>query len=84
MLRIAADGCLYLTEYGQPEALHRARDAGDGLQGRQRQSRCRSISRAVCCPVKRRSRKARVYLKTVQAVDACYRSAQTGMVVNLG
>ena len=84
MIRIAAGWELFTdASIGQPEILHRPRECRRRATRATASRRCRSISRSVCCPVKRRSRKAPQYLKTVQAVDACYRSAQTGIAGEL-
>ena len=83
MLRIAPDGALYCTEYGQPEALHLAPIATTGYKGDSVRAVQKHFVNCLLSGEVAESEGA-LYLKTVQAVDACYRSAQTGMVVNLG
>jgi predicted dehydrogenase len=83
MLRMAPDGSLYRTEYGQPEALHLPASAATGYKGDSVKALQEHFARCLLSGEPAESEAAR-YLRTVQAVEACYRSAQTGTVVNLG
>lgn len=81
-LRVAPDGCLWLTEYGQAERPHvfPTRDAGyKGDSVRATQEHLLNCLRTG----QRSESEGRDYLQTVQAVFACYRSAETGQVVTL-
>jgi predicted dehydrogenase len=83
MLRIAPDGALYCTAYGQPEKLHRPASQASGYKGDSVKALQEHFAQCLLSGDQAES-EAGQYLKTVQAVDACYRSAQTGMAVNLG
>lgn len=81
-LRMSDDGRLWLTEYGQAERPHEFPIPAVGYKGdsvRATQAHLLDALRAG-----RPSESAgRDYLKTVEAVFACYRSAEAGQVVEL-
>ncbi len=80
MVRMTADGKLWLTEHGTPEAPHDFPATDQGYKG----DSLRAMSQhAVGCfqsgaPAESEGRE---YLKTVAAVFACYQSAETVKVV---
>jgi len=82
MVRIAATGHMFLTEYGSPEAalplsVPEAGYKGDSVMALQRHiAQCLLTGEAAEC-------EAAAYLHTVKAVEACYRSAQTGVQVRV-
>jgi predicted dehydrogenase len=82
MVRMTPDGKLWITEHGQEERPHEFPASGEGYKG----DSVRAMSEhAVEClrsgaPAESEGRE---YLKTVAAVFACYRSAETGQGVSL-
>jgi predicted dehydrogenase len=81
-IRIAADGNLYVTEYGKPEALGLPARPGPGYKGDSVKALQEHFADCLRSGEPAESEGA-VYLRTVQAVEACYHSAQTGMPVSL-
>jgi len=86
MLRIAADGNLFLTDYEKPEILgpmnipalvYKEGYKGDSVKALQQHFAGCLLSGEAS------ESEGAEYLKTVMAVDACYRSAETGMPVNI-
>ena len=82
MLRLTTDGRLWLSEYGQAEREHLFPTSSEGYKGDSVKATQEHLLDCL------RSGKAcesegRDYLKTVEAVFACYRSAETGQVVRL-
>ena len=82
MIRIAADGNLFLTDYGKPETLLPVKIPSEGYKGDSVKALQEHFAGCLLSGEVSESEGAE-YLKTVMAVDACYRSAQTGMPVNL-
>ncbi len=81
-LRLSADGRLWLTEYGQAEREHAFPTTGEGYKGdsvRATQEHLIDCLRSG----ERSESEGRDYLKTVEAVFACYRSAETGRPATL-
>jgi predicted dehydrogenase len=83
MIRIAPDGALYVTTYGQPETLCLPANPTPGYKGDSVRAVQEHFAHCLRSGEPAES-EAAAYLRTVQAVDACYRSAATGKVVNLG
>jgi predicted dehydrogenase len=81
MLRIAADGNLFLTEYERPEILVPMEIPPQGYKGDSVKALQQHFAGCLLSGEEAESEGAE-YLKTVRAVDACYRSAETGMTVN--
>jgi predicted dehydrogenase len=82
MIRIAADGGLFLTEYGKPELRCPVQVPAEGYKG----DSVRALQEHfVACLLSGETAESEGadYLKTVRAVDACYRSAETGLPVKL-
>ena len=82
MIRMPPDGHLWLTEYPRSEREHSFPLATKGYKGdsvHATQSHLADCLRSG----QRCESEGRDYLKTVQAVFACYRSAETGQVVSL-
>ena len=82
MLRISPDGALHITAYGKPEALHRPASPTPGYKGDSVKALQEHLADCLRSGEPAES-EGMTYLKTVQAVDACYRSAQSGAVVSL-
>jgi D-apiose dehydrogenase len=80
MIRIAPDGNLFVTEYGKGETIHPLDTPAQGYKGDSVAALQRHFARCLLSGEGFESEGAE-YLKTVGAVDACYRSAQTGMHV---
>jgi predicted dehydrogenase len=81
-LRLSPDGRLWLTEYGKPEREHSFLTTTEGYKGdsvRATQQHLIDCLRSS----KPSESDGRDYLKTVGAVFACYRSAETGQPVAL-
>lgn len=82
MIRIAPDGNFFLTDYGSAENLISMCVPAQGYKGdsvkalQQHMAECMWSGKAC-------ESEGAEYLKTVKAVDACYRSAQTGAPVHL-
>lgn len=83
MVRIAADGSLFLTEYGKPEMLCATRVPSEGYKG---DSVCALQRHFAACLLSGEAAESEGadYLKTVKAVEACYRSAETGLPARIG
>jgi predicted dehydrogenase len=82
MLRLSPDGRLWLTAYGQVEREHAFPTTAEGYRGDS--ARATQEHLIDCLRSGRRSESEGCdYLKTVQAVFACYRSAETGQAVTL-
>jgi predicted dehydrogenase len=82
MLRLTTDGKLWLTEHGQAEREHSFPTSTQGYKGdsvRATQEHLIDCLRSG----KASESEGRDYLKTVAAVFACYRSAETGQRVTL-
>jgi predicted dehydrogenase len=82
MVRIAPDGNLFVTDYGNPE-VHRQIDVtaggykGDSVRALQEHfAACLRSGEAA-------ESEGADYLKTVRAVDGCYRSAESGLPVRI-
>jgi predicted dehydrogenase len=82
MIRIATDGRMFLTNYGKPEILLPMNIPPEGYKGDSVKALQEHFTGCLLSGEVSESEGA-VYLKTVMAVDACYRSAQTGMPVNI-
>jgi D-apiose dehydrogenase len=80
IVRMDAEGNLFLTRYGEPEQRHEFEKPLTGYRG---DSVLALQRHAIDCL--RRGHPAesegRTYLKTIEAVEACYRSADTGRPV---
>jgi predicted dehydrogenase len=82
LLRLSPDGRLWLTEYGWSEVPHDFPTPAEGYKGDS--VRATQEHLVDCLRSGRRSEsEGRDYLHTVQAVFACYRSAETGQGVAL-
>ena len=82
MIRLTPDGHLWLTEYPHQEREHSFPAATEGYKGDSVHATQAHL--AECLRSDQRSEsEGRDYLKTVQAVFDCYRSAETGQVVSL-
>jgi predicted dehydrogenase len=81
-IRIAGDGNLYITEYGQPEVRCPVDGPRQGYKGDSVKALQEHLAQCLRSGEVAESEGAD-YLKTVRAVDACYRSAETGMAVKL-
>jgi D-apiose dehydrogenase len=82
MLRLSPDGRLLLTEYGQPEVPHPFPIPVEGYRGDSVRATQEHLIGCLRSGQPSES-EGRDYLKTVQAVFACYRSAETGQAVPL-
>jgi predicted dehydrogenase len=82
MIRIAADGSLFLTEYGKPEFRYPLQIPADGYKGDSVYALQQHFVECLLSGETAESEGAD-YLKTVRAVDACYRSAETGLPVRI-
>jgi predicted dehydrogenase len=82
MIRIAADGSLFLTEYGKPEFHCPLQIPAEGYKGDSVRALQEHFAACLVSGDAAESEGAD-YLKTVQAVDACYRSAETGLPVRI-
>ena len=82
MIRIAPDGSLFVTDYGQPEISHPMQVPVEGYKG---DSVFAVQQHFVACLLSGESAESEGanYLKTVTAVEACYRSAETGLPVSI-
>jgi predicted dehydrogenase len=81
-LRMTPDGKLWLTEYGQPERPHEYEVPTLGYKGDSVRATQEHLIDCLRSGLPSES-DGRDYLKTVAAVFACYRSAETGRVVEL-
>ena len=83
MLRMDTQGNLFITRYGQGEQSHLYAKPEKGYKG---DSILATQQHAIEClkSGKPAESEGRDYLKTVEAVEACYRSAQNGQPVILG
>jgi D-apiose dehydrogenase len=82
MLRMSADGRLWLTKHGQPEQPHEFYTTSVGYKGDS--VRATQEHLIECLQNGKPSESdGRDYLKTVAAVFACYESAKKGEVVKL-
>jgi len=82
MIRIAPDGNLYLTGYGKPEIRHPLRVPSEGYKGDSVHAVQQHFAACLVSGEAAESEGAG-YLKTVRAVEACYRSAETGLPVRI-
>jgi D-apiose dehydrogenase len=82
MIRIAADGRLFLTEYGTPEALLPMAVTAEGYKGDSVKALQEHFAKCLVSGEVSESEGAG-YLNTVMAVEACYRSAGTGLPVKI-
>jgi predicted dehydrogenase len=82
MIRIAADGTLSLTDYERPEILVAMEIPAQGYKGDSVRALQQHFAGCLLSGEASES-EGSDYLKTVMAVDACYRSAETGMPVNI-
>jgi predicted dehydrogenase len=82
MLRLSPDGRLWLTEYGQPEREHHFPTTSLGYKGDSVRATQEHLIDCLRSGQPSES-DGRDYLKTVQAVFACYQSAESGPVVTL-
>ena len=82
MIRLAADGNLFLNDYGKPEILLPLKIPVEGYKGDSVKSLQQHMAGCLLSGEASESEGAE-YLKTVMAVDACYRSAETAMPVNI-
>ena len=82
MIRIAADGSLFLTDYGRPEAVYPMQVPAQGYKGDSVRALQQHFAECLLSGEAAESEGAD-YLKTVRAVDACYRSAETGLPVKI-
>ncbi|HTS31941.1 MAG TPA: Gfo/Idh/MocA family oxidoreductase [Bryobacteraceae bacterium] len=83
MLRIAPDGSLYLADYGKSEILCPLQIPCEGYKGDSVRALQQHFAACLRSGEAAESEGAD-YLKSVRAVEACYRSAETGMPVRLG
>jgi len=82
MVRLTGDGRLWLTEYGGAEREHRFAISRSGYKGDSVWATQAHL--AECLRTGQRSESdGRDYLRTVRAVEVCYRSAETNQVVAL-
>jgi predicted dehydrogenase len=82
MLRISTDGRILLTEYDQPEVEHRYPIPTEGYRGDSVRATQQHLIECLQSGKPSES-DGRDYLKTVEAVFACYRSAESGQAVTL-
>ena len=82
MVRIAPDGNLFIAEYGKPEILDPMETPKAGYKGDSVKALQQHFAECLLSGAASESEGVD-YLKTVRAVDACYRSAETGMPVKL-
>ncbi len=82
MLRLTPDGRLWLTEHGQAEREHAFPTSAEGYKGDSVRATQQHLIDALHSGQPSES-EGRNYLKTVGAVFACYRSAETGQPVAL-
>jgi predicted dehydrogenase len=82
MIRIAADGSLFLADYEKPETHLPTKFALEGYKGDSVKALQQHFAECLLTGEASESEGAE-YLKTVMAVDACYRSAQTGLPVKI-
>lgn len=82
MIRIAADGCMFLTDYEKPEIILPMKIPSEGYKGDSVKALQEHFAGCLLSGEVSESESVE-YLKTVMAVDACYRSAQSGMPVKI-
>jgi len=82
VLRMDSGGNLYLTRHGEPEQPHLYKKSEMGYKGDAVLATQQHIIECLRADVPSES-EGREYLKTVEAVEACYRSAATGLPVKL-
>jgi predicted dehydrogenase len=82
MIRIAADGSLFLTEYPKPESALLLEFPVEGYKGDSVRALQQHLAGCLMSGEAAESEGAE-YLKTVRTVDACYRSAESGMPVRI-
>ncbi len=81
-LRVAEDGAVYLGEEGNPETRHEFSAPSEGYKGDS--VRALQAHQVQCLRTGERCEsEGEDYLKTVAAVEACYRSAETGEIVEI-
>jgi predicted dehydrogenase len=82
MVRIEAYGCMFLTDYEKPEIILPMTIPSGGYKGDSVKALQEHFAACLLSGEPSESESAE-YLKTVMAVDACYRSAQSGMPVKV-
>ena len=82
MLRMTADGRLWITDYGQPEQPHAFTIPTEGYRGDSVRATQQHLIDSLRSGQPSES-DGRDYLNTVRAVFGCYESAQTGQAVRL-
>jgi len=82
MIRIAADGTLFLTEYGKAEVVYPMKNPTEGYKGDSVRALQQHLAGCLWSGEAAESESAD-YLKTVRAVEACYRSAESGLPVRV-
>ena len=82
MIRIAPHGSLWVTDYGKPEFLVSMQAPSEGYKGDSVHAVQQHFAACLVSGAAAESEGAD-YLKTVRAVEACYRSAETGQAVKM-
>lgn len=82
MLRMTTDGRLWITEYGRPEREHDYALPSTGFKGDSVKALQEHLVECLRSGRQAES-EGRVYLHTVNAVAACYESAEKGLPVDL-
>ena len=82
MIRIAPDGSLWVADYGEPEILWPMQVPPEGYKGDSVRGLQQHFAACLLSGEAAESEGAD-YLKTVRAVEACYRSAETGLPVRI-
>jgi predicted dehydrogenase len=80
-IRLSPDGRLWLTEYGKDESLHEFPTTDRGYKGDSVRATQEHLIHCLASG-ERSEIEGEEYLKSVAAVFACYRSAQTGRTVS--
>ena len=87
MARVAPDGNIFVTEYGQPEAVHSFTLSNQALSKQGYRGDSVKALQEHCAECLLTGAQAESegadYLRTAEAVYACYRSAETGQPVGL-
>ena len=81
-LRMTAQGDLFITEYGQPEAQHQFDKPTQGYKGDSVKAAQEHYAECLLTGMMSESEGAD-YLKTVRAVFACYESNEAGRIIKL-
>jgi predicted dehydrogenase len=82
MIRIASNGSLWVTDYGKAEVLCPMQVPREGYKGDSVRALQQHFAACLLSGESAESEGAD-YLKTVKAVEACYRSAETGLPVRI-